>query len=116
MTQREIWGEGQKSTWFSGCGSSSNGHRRESQLSFEDIPQRSVGLKDSCCQLHTELNRCPTPGTAFVVNFHTTQDLEEEASQLKASYPVAYLTGSISQSWSFDLFFSFSQTLNICNY
>lgn len=89
MIQREIWGEGQKSQWFSGCGSSSKGHTRESQLSFEDVPQRFVGLKDSCCQLHTEFNCCPTPGTAFVVNFHTTRDLEEEIGKLKASYPVA---------------------------
>ena len=39
--------------------------------------QRLVGPKDRCCQLHTEFNCFPTPGIAFVVNFHTTEDLED---------------------------------------
>lgn len=47
------------------------------------------GLQNRCCQLHIKPNCFPALWIASVVKFHSTQDVEEETSQLKArNYPV----------------------------
>jgi hypothetical protein len=61
-----------------------------------------VEPKNKCCQLHIKLNCYPILGKAFVVKFHSSQNLAETVNSklgITLFTPEVQVKGSISHSW-----------------